>query len=214
MPPAAPAAPAAPQIDHDIVHKVYGSLSKLMPKMETKETLTLLKTDLGEWVNILREKLTSICPPRANLLRFCMHLTQTNNKELYTAYVVACKAADVKHFSSTAFNDAQSGIGGFIIEHMEKQKVPLAATMRRMIFTDYKAATIALRTCMRTNSKVHGSAPSTIAYNLKKMPFEKSKYGNFSQYLNSFNEGNDMLRGSALHAPEHMIFLLFTKELR
>ena len=83
-----------------------------------------------------------------------------------------------------------------------------------MIFTDYKAATIALRSCIRTNTKVHGSAPSKIAYNLKKMPFEKSKYGNFSQYLNSFNEANDMLRGSALHAHEHMIFLLFAEEPR
>ena len=96
MPPAAPAAPAAPQIDHDIVHKVYGSLSELTPKMETEETLTLLKTDLGEWVKVFREKLTSTCPTRANLLRFCMDLTETTNKELYKAYVVACKAADAK----------------------------------------------------------------------------------------------------------------------
>ena len=98
-----------------------------------------------------------------------MHLTQTNNKELYTAYVAECKENDVKRFSSSAFNDAQQGIGGFIIEQIEKQKVPLEATMRRMIFTEYKAATIALRACMRTNTKVHGSAPSKIAYNLKKM---------------------------------------------
>ena len=109
-----------------------------------------------------------------------MHLAKTTNKELNTAYVVACKEADVKLFSNTAFDDAQSGIGGYIIEHMEKQKVPLAATMRRIIFTDNKAATIALRSCMRTNTKVLGSATSKIAYNLKKMRFEKSKYGNFS----------------------------------
>ena len=70
MPPAAPDARAAPQIDHDIVHKIYGSLSELTPKLENEQTLALLKTDLSEWVHVLKEKLASICPTRANLLRF------------------------------------------------------------------------------------------------------------------------------------------------
>ena len=122
MPPAAPDTTAASQTDHEIVHKVYASLNELTTKMETEEMITLLKTDLGEWINVLREKLSSICAPRSNLLRFCMHLTQTNNKELYTAYVAECKENDVKRFSSSAFNDAQQGIGGFIIEQIEKQK--------------------------------------------------------------------------------------------
>ena len=91
MPPAAPDTPAASQTDHEIVHKVYASLNDLTTKMETEEMITLLKTDLGEWINVLREKLSSICSPRSNLLRFCMQLTQTNNKELYTAYVAECK---------------------------------------------------------------------------------------------------------------------------
>ena len=214
MPPAEPATPAATQTDHEVVHKLYASLNELTTKMETAEVITLLNTDLGEWIKVLQEKLSGICSTRANMIRFCMDLAQTTNKELYTAYIAEYKENEVKRFSSSALNDAQQGIGGFVIEQMEKHKIPLAATMRRMVFNEYKAGTIALRACMRTNTKVHGSAPSKIAFKLKKMFYDKTKYENISQYLNAVNDANDMLRGSALHTPEYKIFLYFTEELR
>ena len=85
MPPAASDTPAAPQTDHEVVHKVYTTLNDLTTKMETEEVVTLLNTDLGEWIKVLKEKLSAICRTRANVIWFCMDLTQTNNKELNTA---------------------------------------------------------------------------------------------------------------------------------
>ena len=115
--------------NHNIVHEVYGSLNELTSRLVTENNLALLTTDLKEWMQVLKEKIFLICPTRANLIRFCMELTQKTNKTLYTAYVAASKAADANYYSSTAFNDAQLSIGGFIVELMEKHKSSIAATL-------------------------------------------------------------------------------------
>ena len=94
----AEAATAAPTND-DLVTKLTGPLDKFISQIESIEDVDKIKNDIPGFQKIFRQTLVQYDPTRAGLLKTCMDLSQTDNKELYDSYVVACKNNRKKYYS-------------------------------------------------------------------------------------------------------------------
>ena len=141
----AAAAGAATRTNDDMVTKLNGSLDTFIKQIESSEDAGKITTDIPGFLKIFRQTLVEYDPTRAGLFKICMGLSQTDNKELYDAYVVECKNNGKKYYNRSTFSEAQFQLGGILVRLFAKHRSPMAATLKDQIYEDEKYTTIALR---------------------------------------------------------------------
>ena len=75
------AATVAPTNDY-LVTKLNGSLDKFIAQIESIDAMSKIKNGIPGFLKIFRKPLVESDPTRAGLLKICMDLSQTKNRQL------------------------------------------------------------------------------------------------------------------------------------
>ena len=75
--------------------------------------------DIPGFLKIFRQTLVESDPTRAGLLKTCMDLSQTDNKELYEAYVEECVDNGKKYYNRSTFAEAQLQLGVYLSDYLK-----------------------------------------------------------------------------------------------